>query len=108
MRDDDFDRKITIREELLRRARSGRTISYAQLGELVGFSPRGPWKPLLDEISREQAEQGLPDITFLVVRSKDGLPGQIDFKPANPPTAEQRQQAQRMIQKVFNHYRNIG
>jgi hypothetical protein len=35
----------------------------------------------LDEISAEEANRGLPDITFLVISKQSGLPGQIGSSP---------------------------
>jgi hypothetical protein len=98
-------RKDAIRTELVRLARGGQTIYYAKLGEAVGIPARGPWKPVLDEIAREETAKGLPDITFLVINRQTGLPGQIGFKPAKPPTPEQRGMADEEIGKVFAHYR---
>ena len=66
---------------------------------------RGPWKPVLDEIAREETASGRPDITFLVINKQTGFPGQIGFKPAKPPTREQRQIADDAIAKVFAYYR---
>jgi hypothetical protein len=100
-----MDRKDEIRAELLRLACEGKTIFYADLGLKLGIPARGPWKPVLDESSREETARGLPDITFLVINKVTGLPGQIDFKPAKPPTLGQREMANEMIRQVFAHYR---
>jgi hypothetical protein len=62
-------------------------------------------EPVLDEISREQTGSDLPDITFLVINKQTGLSGQIEFRPAKPPTADQRRKADEMIAEVFDHYR---
>jgi hypothetical protein len=99
------DRKAAIVGVLLERAKSGHTIFYAELGKQVGIPTRGPWKPILDEIAREETSSGRPDITFIVINSQTGLPGQIGFKPAKPPTPEQRRIADEMIQQVFAHHR---
>ena len=98
------DRKDAIRAELLLRASEGRTIFYEELGRMLAIPTRGPWKPVLDEISREETGKGLPDITFLVISKRTGLPGQIGYKPAKPPTAQKRRVADETIQKVFAHY----
>jgi hypothetical protein len=58
----------------------------------------------LDEISAEEANRGLPDITFLVISKQSGLPGQIGFEPAKPPTHDQRRLADKVIQTVFTRY----
>lgn len=75
------------------------TVRYGVLGRAVGIPAQGPWKPVLDEISREEKL----DITFLVV-NKDGLSSQIDFKEAKPATDKQKKQAADTIEAVFAHY----
>lgn len=85
-----IDRKEAIRDVLMDRARSGKTITYGGLGKIVGIPARGPWKPILDHIGREGRAKGEPDITFLVINTTYKLPGQIGFKEAKPPTAAQR------------------
>jgi hypothetical protein len=100
-----LDRKAEIITTLSQRAKSGRTIFYGELGEEVGIPPRGPWKPILDEIAREETARGRPDITFLVINKQTGLPGQIGFRPARPPTLDQRRMADDVIQKVFAYHR---
>ena len=97
-------RKAAILTVLLRRAQQGSTIFYGELGKEVGIPARGPWKAILDEIAREETAAGRPDITFLVINRQTGLPGQIGFKPAKPPTSEQRRTADDVIQKVFAHH----
>jgi hypothetical protein len=99
------DRMDAIRATLLRLAREGRTIFYGELGQAVGIPARGPWKPVLDEIARLETAEGRPDITFLVINKQTGLPGQIGFKPAKPPTPGQRRIADAEIQKVYGYYR---
>ncbi len=98
-----LDKKEAIRQELLRCARAGETIFYSELGNRVGIPPQGPWKPILDVISRETAA-GDPDITFLVINKQTGLPGQIGFEPAKTPTLEQGRQAERELQRIFDYY----
>ena len=102
------DKKEAIRGELLRCARDGRTLFYGELGRLVGIPPRGPWKPILDEIAREERGKGLSDITFLVSSKSTGFPGQIGFEPAHPPTAEQRRKADEVLKSVFAKYRQAN
>ncbi|MER8917692.1 hypothetical protein NKI32_28240 [Mesorhizobium sp. M0761] len=93
------DQKEAVRAVLKHCAMQRLTIRYGVLGKAVGIPAQGPWKPVLDQISSEET----PDITFLVV-NKDGLPSQIDFKQANPPTEEQKEMAADMIEAVFAHY----
>jgi hypothetical protein len=99
------DKKDAILEVLLECAQQGQTIFYGDLGIKVGVPTRGPWKPILDEIAREETTSGRPDITFLVINRQTGLPGQIGFKPAKPPTPEQRNIADDEIKRVFAYYR---
>lgn len=93
------DRKEAVRAVLKYCAMHRQTVRYGVLGKAVGIPAQGPWKPLLDEIRREET----PDITFLVV-NKDGLSSQIDFKDAKPATDKQKRHAVEMIEAVFSHY----
>lgn len=97
-------RKSAIVATLLRCARQRQTIFHGELGREVDVPARGPWKPVLDEIAREEVANGRPDITFLVISRQTGLPGQIGFKPAKPPTPDQRRMADDVIQNVFAYY----
>jgi hypothetical protein len=96
-----FDRKASILHVLKRCAREKRTIFYGELGKEVDIPSRGPWKPILDDIAREETGNGRPDITFLVINKQTGFPGQIGFKPAKPPTSEQRRMADDVILKIL-------
>lgn len=100
-----LSRKPAIAAALLRCAQQGQTIFYGELGNQVGIPARGPWKAILDEIAREETSVGRPDITFLVINRQTGLPGQIGFKPAKPPTPEQRRMADAVLQNVFAYHR---
>jgi hypothetical protein len=80
-----LNRKGAIIAALTQCARQGRTIFYGELGQQVDVPARGPWKPVLDEIAREETASGRPDITFLVINKQTGFPGQIGFKPAKSP-----------------------
>lgn len=97
------ERKAAIRAVLEACARKCRTISYRELGHAVGIPVEGPWKPVLDQISREEVANSLPDITYLVV-SRDGLPSQIGFDPAKPPSEDQLQRAVNEMKRIFAHY----
>jgi hypothetical protein len=70
----------------------------------VGIPRQGPWKPVLDVISKEETARGEPDITFLVINKQYECSGQIGFTSARPPTATQREQAYRTMQEVFARY----
>ena len=96
------DRKMAILAELEKRARAGKTIYYSELGAKVGIPAQGPWKPVLDQITREVGD---PDITYLVINKTYRLPGQIGFTRAKPPTQEQRDKAALTIAAVFAKYR---
>ncbi|RWQ12712.1 hypothetical protein [Mesorhizobium sp.] len=86
------------------RAKQRRTIFYSELGATLGIPAQGPWKPILDEISREETAAGRPDITYLVVSKTTNLPGQIGFTAAKPPSADQTKRALETIEAVFEHY----
>src|SRR6516162_4032486 len=104
--------KQAIRTALIQFANAGELTYYGELGEKVGKHARWPlWKPILDEISREETQgserypQGKPDITFIVLNSASGWPGQIGFKPTNGnPTQTQIAKAQEELTKVFKLY----
>src|SRR5947209_8627616 len=99
------DRKRRIRVTLLKRAMERQTIFYGDLAPLVGMSAQGPWKGILDEMALEETSQGRPDFTYLVINKQSGLPGQIGFEPAKPPSPAQRKHADDEIRKVFEYYR---
>lgn len=98
------DRESEIRAALLQCARAGQTIYYGDLGKQLGIPVRGPWKPVLDKIGREERRAGRPDITYLVISKQTGLPGQIEFEVAKPPTPQQRRTAADVQEAVFRHY----
>lgn len=61
-------------------ARKRRTITYSVLGELIGkqeIQGSHSW-PELDAIDEEDKANGRPDLSLLVVRKDDGLPGKFD------------------------------
>jgi hypothetical protein len=82
-----------------------KTIHYGELGRIVGMPAQGPWKNILDEIAKEETSQGRPDFTYLVISRQSGLPGQIGYQPAKPPTPDQRKMADDEINRVFDYYR---
>ncbi len=65
---------------------------------------RGPWKKVLDEISQEETEKKLPDLTYLLKKKATGYPGQIEFKNAQVPDAQQKLQARKKLQEVIDKY----
>jgi hypothetical protein len=99
------ERKRLIRITLLKHAMEKRAIHYGELCHAVGMPAQGPWKDILDAIAKEETSQGQPDFTYLVISRQTGLPGQIGFEPAKPPTPAQRKMADDEIQKVFAYYR---
>jgi len=102
------DRKSAIVAALRQCANQGKTIFYGDLGQKVDVPARGPWKAILDEIARDEISRGRPDITFLVINKQTGFPGQIAFRPAKPPTREQRKIADDQIEKIFAYYREFA
>lgn len=98
------DRKDRIRDELRRCAAAGETITYAGLGRAVGIPAQGPWRPVLDLISREERAASLPDITYLVVNRKTGFSSRFQFKDAQPPTPEQVEASHTVQQLVWHRY----
>ncbi len=101
-----INKKALIRNELLKcaKAKTLRVLTYGEFGKRVEIPARGPWKPILDLIAHEEIDEGLPDITFLIVAKRTGYPGQIGFKPASPPSAAQKDHAIKEIQKVIDLY----
>jgi hypothetical protein len=77
--------------------------TYKAFAPRVGMPVRGPWKGVLDAISRAETQHGLPDITFVLVNSS-GFPSQIGFMPSKKPTPQQIAHARAEIQKVINRF----
>lgn len=72
------DRKALIVAELRKRAAARETITYGEMGKLVGLAPQGPWKALLDEIGADERAEGRPDLACLVVSAATGLPSYVE------------------------------
>jgi hypothetical protein len=70
----------------------------------AGMPIQGPWKPILDVVSAEETNQGLPDITFLLLNRHTRYPMQISPVRSNDPTPEQRERARREVQKIIDRY----
>ena len=85
-------------------AKARKKLPNGDLGKLVGIPSQGPWKALLDDVSKDHTGRGLPDITHLVVGSGTGYPHQIDFEDARTPTAIQKAKADKIIESVFDHF----
>jgi hypothetical protein len=99
-----IDRIDDIREALIAVAQRRETITYSRSAEVLGINPRGPWKPVLDELSRREAGTDRPDITFVLINARTRFPGQIGFQDAHPPSARQRQIADQTQQEVWDYY----
>jgi hypothetical protein len=99
-----LDRKDLIRSELVKSAKAGETPFYSEFGVRVGIPAQGPWKPVLDLISKEETAAGRPDITFILINKMTGFPGQISFSKANPPTLAQKDLARQKLREVFDQY----
>ena len=78
--------------------------TYAAFAPRVGMPVRGPWKDVLDAISRSETRQGRPDITFVLVNKRTGFPSQIGFAQSKRLTPSLIAQARREVQKVINRY----
>jgi hypothetical protein len=92
--------KYAVRAALMQFAKRGQFPFYGD----CGFGPRGPGKGVLDEISREETRNNRPDITFVLRSRVTGYPSQIGFKPAKPPTEEQKKVARAEAQRIINAY----
>ena len=100
-----IDRKHAIRTELLRCAFEGKFPSYAEFGKRVGVPAQGPWKPVLDTISREETAAGYPDITFILINKTTKYPGQIGFvSSGRRPSPAQKVLARNQVQRVIDLY----
>ena len=69
-----------IRDTLIYCARRRTTITYGDLGDLVGRTSRGPWAEL-DRIKEREKKAGKPDLTLLVISSRTELPTKYRGKP---------------------------
>jgi hypothetical protein len=70
------DKKDLIRSELLKCATATpmQFPTFRAFAARLGMPIQGPWKPILD--SAEERNQGLPDITFLLLNrhTRDTIP----------------------------------
>jgi hypothetical protein len=99
-------KKQLIRSELLKCATAQPTEfpTYAAFASRVGMPTQGPWKGILDAISREETRQGLPDITFVLVNKRTGYPSQIGFTQSKNLTPQLKAHARTEVQKVIDYY----
>jgi hypothetical protein len=99
-------KKHLIRSELLKCAIATpmEFPTYAAFAPRVGMPVQGPWKGVLDAISREETGQGRPDITFVLVNQRTGYPSQIGFSRSKPPTDKQKAHARAEVQRVIDRY----
>ncbi|THD43994.1 MAG: hypothetical protein E7774_11570 [Bradyrhizobium sp.] len=95
------DRQAEIRRELQKAAARRQPLTYTQLGATLGIPTRGPWKPILDKLSKEETEGKRPDITFMVVSARTGYPAQIGFRAAKPPDAQQIEKVRETWDALF-------
>ena len=69
-----------VRAHLVAAAKSGRSLTYGELLERLGYSFSRPKMralcAMLAEIDAEAEARGEPELAVLVVRQSDGLPGQ--------------------------------
>lgn len=89
-------------------ARKGRTITYGELGDLIGRqNPQGSW-PELDAICDEDSKAGRPDLSLLVVYKDIDLPGKFGEEPRKPEdwTEEMVKQYRRDRDAVYDYYRS--
>ena len=77
-----------IRDTLIYCAGRRTTITYGDLGDLVGRTSRGPWAEL-DRIKEREKKAGRPDLTLLVVSSRTELPTIYRGKPLHRNDREQ-------------------
>jgi hypothetical protein len=99
------DRENDILLALVKLAKAKKKMNFTQFGDLLGIPTKGPWRPILDKISRQERAANRPDITYLVVRKRTGYPGQIEFEISTTPSAAQRAVADKTFEEIFAYYR---
>src|SRR6516162_1245504 len=69
-------KQALIRSELMKCATANpmEFPTYGTFAPRVGMPVQGPWKGVLDAISRAETLQGRPDITFVLVNQRTGYP----------------------------------
>jgi hypothetical protein len=97
---------------LIRAAREGRTVSYRQLlamaGRRVGPNNVRALMRVLAEVCRRTEARGEPDLACLVVRERDGLPGEGYFATeaaeSGPLDGSRRARVARAQALAFAHW----
>ena len=97
---------------LIRAAREGRTVSYRQLlamaGRRVGPNNVRALMRVLAEVCRRSEARGEPDLACLVVRERDGLPGEGYFTAeaaeSGPLDGSRRTRVARAQAAAFAHW----
>jgi hypothetical protein len=95
-----------LRGVLLSRARSGKTITFPQLGERMGRPPHGPW-PELDVIADEEIGAGRPDLSLVVVLPQTGYPARWQGRMFNAGDASEVAAYQSALQALYDHHRPV-
>ena len=88
-------------------ARKMCTITYGELGELIGRLARGRW-PELDVICKEDSAADRPDLSLLVVYKGIDLPGKFRGKKdlkSKDWTPIMKEQYRQDRDDVYDHYR---
>lgn len=99
-----IESKDAIREELIGRAQQRRTMSYGELSSIVGVPLRGPWRPVLDVISREESAAGRPDITHLLINVRTGMTSRVEFEDARPRDPAHRARLREIQETCWAHH----
>ena len=99
------DRLPHIRAELMLCAEYGETTSYIRLGRIVGIPTRGPWRGVLDQLSREETSAGRLDITHLLGSKRTGISSRVEFTDAHKPTIEQRRISQELRAAIWARFK---
>ena len=98
--------KAQICAELFRCAIGGKFLTYTEFfnrirpGATMG---NFPYQTHFDEIAKEERSLGYPDITFLV-HGVSGYPHQVDFRPASPPDAQQKDSVRKGADEIIRLY----
>lgn len=96
-----------IRDTLIYCAGRRTTITYGDLGDLVGRTSRGPWAEL-DRIKEREKKAGKPDLTLLVVSSRTELPTKYRGKPLHRNDREQVEMYRKDREHVYRCWGKDG